>query len=111
MKECFKVLEACQKAGGRCLVHCSQGVNRSPSVVVAWLMCSKRTRWSLKDAWTHVKARRDCVSPHYLYFEKLQKIECKEHRLLKPSISEEESGIFVPPGVADERALAASAGQ
>ena len=110
VKECFKVLEACQKAGGRCLVHCSQGVNRSPSVVVAWLMCSKRTRWSLKDAWTHVKARRDCVSPHYLYFEKLQKIECKEHRLLKPSISEEESGIFVPPGVADERALA-SAGQ
>ena len=69
-------------------------------------MCAKHTRWSLKDAWVHVRARRPVVSPHHLYFEKLQAIECKEHRRAKPSISEEESGIFVPPGVADERALA-----
>ena len=105
LPECFAVLEACRAAGGRCLVHCSQGVNRSASVVLAWLMSSARTRWSLAEAWSHVKSRRLVVSPHHLYFAQLQAIECDLHRRRSPSLSVEQSGIFVPPGVADEAAL------
>lgn len=109
LPECFAVLEACRAAGGRCLVHCSQGVNRSASVVLAWLMSSARTRWSLAEAWSHVKSRRSVVSPHHLYFAQLQAIECDVHRRPSPSLSLEQSGIFVPPGITDEAALRAAA--
>jgi protein-tyrosine phosphatase len=97
MPECFAVLDECRRAGGRCLVHCSQGVNRSVSVVLAWLMCSPDTFWSLADAWVHVRARRRMASPHHLYFAQLQAMERKVHGRSTPSVGMEESGIFLPP--------------
>ena len=105
LPECFSVLEACRRSGGRCLVHCSQGMNRSPSVVLAFLVCSAHTRWSLAEAWAFVKARRPMVSPHHLYFEQLQAIECAEHGKGAPSISATEADIYIPLAVVDAAAL------
>ena len=84
---CFAVIDAASDAGGGCLVHCSQGVNRSPSIVLCYLMCSPRTRWSLREAWAHVSARRPMASPHHLYWRQLQAIECKQLGVAKPSLS------------------------
>ena len=89
---------------GAILIHCSQGINRSPSVVLAFLIM--RARWSLREAWTFVRARRPCISPHILYWTQLQQLECREHDLEAPTLSADEAGIFVP---AAEEAGASSA--
>jgi hypothetical protein len=45
-------------AGCTVYVHCSAGVNRSPSVVIAYLHWLEG--WSLDDAAAHVRERRPC---------------------------------------------------
>ena len=107
--ECLAVIDAAHSVKGGCLVHCSQGMNRSPTVVLAYLICSPRTRWSLRDAWTHVRSRRPCVGPHYLYWEQLERLEQAEHGVARSSLSAEEAGIFLPPDVVDEARLRAAA--
>ena len=60
------------------------------------LICDERTRWTLRDAWRHVKARRPLVSPMLPYFQQLQELEREQLGLPSPSISTAEAGIFVP---------------
>ena len=43
------------------LVHCANGSNRSPTVVVALMMALKRM--TLSQAWDHVKSRRRAMRP------------------------------------------------
>lgn len=105
LPQCFAVIDAAIDSGGACLVHCSQGMNRSPAIVLCYLMRSSRTRWPLREAWPFVKARRPMVSPHHLYWEQLQTIDRAEHGATTPTLSAEEAGIFIPPGVADEARL------
>jgi protein-tyrosine phosphatase len=102
---CFAVIDAARSAGGRCLVHCSMGVNRSPSIVLCYLMCAPHTRWSLRDAWEYVRARRPIVSPHHLYWAQLEAIECETHGLDATTLSSREARIFLPPGVVDDERL------
>ena len=79
-------------------MHCSQGMNRSVSIVLAYLMCDSRTRWTLRDAWSHVKQRRRNASPHHAYWEQLQAVEREVHGVSAPSISADEAGILLPGG-------------
>ena len=109
LAECFEVIDAAYASGGGCLVHCSQGVNRSAAIAIAYLMCSPRTRWSLRDAWGHLRARRPCVSPHHAYWEQLGQLECAEHGVGATSLDAEEAGIFIPPHIADAARLRAAA--
>ena len=102
---CFAVIDAARSTGGKCLVHCSMGVNRSPSIVLCYLMCAPHTRWSLRDAWEYVRARRPVVSPHHLYWAQLEAIECETHGLDATTLSSREARIFLPPGVVDEERL------
>merc|ERR1719329_601710 len=51
--------------GGRCLVHCRMGVNRSASVVVAYLMA--RRGYSYSQAVKYVAARRPKIGIHPFY--------------------------------------------
>ena len=102
---CFAVIDAARSTGGKCLVHCSMGVNRSPSIVLCYLMCAPHTRWSLRDAWEYVRARRPVVSPHHLYWEQLEAIESETHGLDATTLSSREARIFLPPGVVDEERL------
>ena len=42
------------------------------------------------------------VSPHHLYWQQMQAIECEEHGLAVTTLSAEEAKIFLPPDVTDE---------
>ena len=105
LPQCFAAIDAAIDGGGACLVHCSQGMNRSPAIVLCYLMRSRRTRWTLREAWPFLKARRPMVSPHHLYWEQLRAIDRAEHGNEAAPLSAEEAGIFIPPAVADEARL------
>lgn len=55
-------------AGGKVLVHCRHGVNRSATVVIAYVMT--HMDWSLVDAYLYVRSRHLHVilQPHLLFF-------------------------------------------
>uniref|UniRef100_A0A6B2LKN1 Protein-tyrosine-phosphatase n=1 Tax=Arcella intermedia TaxID=1963864 RepID=A0A6B2LKN1_9EUKA len=44
---------------GAVLVHCAQGISRSASFVVAYLM--QRNSWTLSESIEHVRQRRPCI--------------------------------------------------
>lgn len=41
-KDCWRFIRDCLDEGGRVLVHCEQGISRSPTVVAAYLMRAER---------------------------------------------------------------------
>jgi hypothetical protein len=47
---------------GRILVHCGDGISRSPAIVTAYVMCTQNL--STEDAFQYVQARRFCISPN-----------------------------------------------
>ncbi|KAK4760481.1 hypothetical protein SAY87_005374 [Trapa incisa] len=58
----FDYFEDVREQGGRVLVHCCQGVSRSTSLVIAYLMW--REVQSFEDAFQHVKAARGVTNPN-----------------------------------------------
>ena len=63
------LLEGCADKN-RLMIHCRSGVNRSATIAIMCLMLTQK--YSLKDAFVHVKERRPQISPHEVYFEQLQ---------------------------------------
>ncbi len=59
------------------LVHCYAGMSRSASIVIYYLMRSRR--WSFDAAFSYLKARRHIVSPNQWYRKQLKDVE----RILK----------------------------
>ena len=62
--------DAVQHAHGRgdtVYLHCTAGVNRSPTVAIAWLV--RHRGMSLDDAWEQVTTRRPC-DPHRAVLER-----------------------------------------
>eukprot|EP00658_Telonema_sp_P-2_P013702 TRINITY_DN15190_c0_g1_i1.p1 TRINITY_DN15190_c0_g1~~TRINITY_DN15190_c0_g1_i1.p1 ORF type:complete len:101 (-),score=21.53 TRINITY_DN15190_c0_g1_i1:339-641(-) len=88
LPECVEFIQG----GGSCLVHCSLGVNRSPTVVVAYLMTTHQM--SLRDAWRLVKAQRPKANPMLGYFEQLRMLEVKMFGGA-PSLDASEAGIVL----------------
>ncbi len=64
---CARSLDELLAAGHRVYLHCSAGVNRSPSVAIAWLVW--RRGMSLKEAFALVKTRRRCADPYWAAIE------------------------------------------
>lgn len=77
LRKCFKFIEKGRSEGGRVFVHCRKGVNRSPTIVLAWLV--QVEGWTLKKAYEHVKQVRPMMSPHERYFEQLQQLDKEKH--------------------------------
>ncbi|MBN1852892.1 MAG: dual specificity protein phosphatase family protein [Pirellulales bacterium] len=55
---CVEALDALLKQGGPVYVHCTAGVNRSPSVVISYLIWIRG--WDFDRAVNHVMDRRLC---------------------------------------------------
>eukprot|EP00727_Mastigamoeba_balamuthi_P002314 m51a1_g1208 putative dual specificity protein phosphatase 1 isoform 2 (288) ;mRNA; r:469225-470701 len=87
LPRCFAFLDEARAAGAKALVHCSLGYNRSPTVVIAYLIA--RERWTLKRAYEHIKARRD-IGPHEEYFRQLQELDRAAHGAV--SFTEQDRG-------------------
>ncbi|XP_049403014.1 protein-tyrosine-phosphatase MKP1-like [Solanum stenotomum] len=58
----FDYFEDVREQGGRVFVHCFQGVSRSASLVIAYLMWKEGM--SFEDAFQHVKAARGVTNPN-----------------------------------------------
>jgi atypical dual specificity phosphatase len=58
LPRCVDVLNELLHSGRTVYVHCNAGVNRSPSVVIAYLHWIEG--WALEQALVHVRACRDC---------------------------------------------------
>lgn len=64
LTDAVQAVQSMRAAGRTTYVHCSIGVNRSPTVVIAWLV--KHGGLSLEQAWQLVKERRPQVMPNHL---------------------------------------------
>ena len=60
--DCFDFIRAARAAGGNALVHCSQGVSRSVSVAVSFLMWESGL--SYEEAFAQVKSQRGIANPN-----------------------------------------------
>lgn len=58
LPRCVDVLGELLRSEHTVYVHCNAGVNRSPTVVIAYLHWVEH--WDLEQALTHVRACRDC---------------------------------------------------
>lgn len=59
LAKCVKALESLRKAGHTVYVHCTAGVNRSPTVVVAYMHWCEG--WDLEEALLHIQDAHICV--------------------------------------------------
>lgn len=58
-------IQSVKQDNGRVLVHCVQGISRSASVVLAYLIYS--TKMSYNDSYTLCRTRRPCTNPNMAF--------------------------------------------
>ncbi|XP_042064858.1 protein-tyrosine-phosphatase MKP1-like isoform X1 [Salvia splendens] len=75
----FDYFEDVQEQRGRVLVHCFQGVSRSASLVIAYLMWKEGQ--SFDDAFQHVKAARGVTNPNVGFACQLLQCQKRVHAL------------------------------
>jgi|GEM_PF-6737977 len=73
LENCFEFLDRVKSIQGQTLVFCRQAQNRSPTVVIAYLM--KSCGMNLRAAYSMVHSLRPEISPHASYFEQLQRLD------------------------------------
>lgn len=67
------------------LVHCVQGISRSSSVVIAYLVLHEGM--TLKDAYDKVKAARSTIDPRPNFLDALGEFECRKTGASKPTLT------------------------
>ncbi|TYJ09819.1 hypothetical protein E1A91_A11G165500v1 [Gossypium mustelinum] len=90
--DAIQFLEQCEKDKARVLVHCMSGKNRSPAIVIAYLMRSKG--WRLPQSYQWVKEHRSSVELSEAVYQQLQEYE---HKLFGSSESTNPSLPAFPP--------------
>lgn len=75
----FDYFEDVREQGGRVFVHCCQGVSRSTSLVIAYLMWKEGQ--SFDDAFQHVKAARGVTNPNMGFACQLLQCQKRVHAL------------------------------
>ena len=78
-------VHAAIQEGHNVLVHCSSGVSRSGTAVLAYLV--KYRGASLADAWRHVAARRRCILPNDTFMDLLREWEKEWHGAAESTVS------------------------
>ena len=68
--ECIKFIESVREKGGRVLVHCIQGISRSVSIVMAYIIFTKKL--SYDKAFNLVQSKREISSPNFGFSIQLQ---------------------------------------
>ena len=69
LKKCITFIDKADKI----YVHCSCGINRSPTIIIGYLMW--KTHSSYDDVFDYVKKRRDCIEPNNLFIIQLHKFQ------------------------------------
>ena len=68
-KECIEFIDNSDKI----LVHCSCGINRSPTFDIAYLIW--KTQCDFSKVYNFVKLRRPCIEPNLGFIRQLQKFD------------------------------------
>jgi predicted protein tyrosine phosphatase len=68
-----------RKPGERLLIHCAQGVSRSSTIVIAYLMKSQNMK--LQEALSHVRQNRRIINPNPGFMKQLSQFESEIHGL------------------------------
>ena len=68
--ECIKFIENVKEKGGRVLVHCIQGISRSVSIVMAYIIFTKK--FTYDKAFNLVQSKREISSPNFGFSIQLQ---------------------------------------
>jgi Dual specificity phosphatase, catalytic domain len=76
------MIDSARRCGGVCLVHCSAGISRSASIVIAYLVHQRRM--TLLSAMALCKAARQQCSPNPGFMSQLLTLETSVHR--RPSL-------------------------
>ena len=61
------------KNGKIVFVHCAAGISRSASIVIAYLMTTKK--WKYDDAYNFVKSKRSVIDPNFGFVKQLKKLD------------------------------------
>jgi len=69
-KELWNFILDSQKKKNKLLIHCQMGMNRSPTIVMGFLM--KHDHITFYKAWRLVKQKRVIVQPHVKYIKQLR---------------------------------------
>merc|ERR1719329_1862725 len=95
---CRAFLQKYLQPNARILVHCAIGVNRSATIVVAWLMDSRG--WSLDEAFRFVESRRPIVDPVDGHMDQLEAFQQARLQLVPPAVpvSGIEVTVTIPEG-------------
>lgn len=72
----FSFLEKCKENNQKVLVHCSAGVSRSATVVIAYMMYSHGM--TLKQAYLYVKSMRPVIYPNKGFMKQLSNLNFKD---------------------------------
>lgn len=73
MESAHQFIDLAKASGKCCLVHCSFGMSRSPTVVIAYLM--RASECSLAEALKKVKAARPVTAPNTGFMRQLVRME------------------------------------
>jgi len=84
LEEACARIDKSLKSGKNVLVHCQQGISRSASIVIAYLI--KTYHMSYDSAFNHVKKSRACIKPNSGFVRCLQEWETKCLPQLSPPI-------------------------
>ena len=71
--ECFEFINSALAQGGTVYVHCFQGVSRSASVVIAYLMKYKKMKF--QKAFEFLRKRRSIINPNFGFVDQLKNFE------------------------------------
>lgn len=66
------ISKAINHDGGNVLVHCDQGVSRSASIVIAYLLYSNTNFCTVEDALDYVRSKRSIVKPNASFLQQLE---------------------------------------
>lgn len=73
MRRVRQFIDAALQQGGRVLVHCGDGISRSPALIIAYLMMTFNV--THEEAFLHVQARRFCASPNLSFQRQIEAYE------------------------------------
>lgn len=68
--EVIEFIEKAKEKNGRILVHCNQGISRSVSLVIAYLMFSKKLNY--EESFKFVQSKRSIANPNIGFSIQLQ---------------------------------------
>ncbi|XP_072271449.1 protein phosphatase Slingshot homolog 1 isoform X2 [Pyxicephalus adspersus] len=71
--DAYNFINKAKKNNSKCLVHCKMGVSRSASTVIAYAM--KEYGWSMENAYSYVKQRRNVTRPNAGFMRQLLEYE------------------------------------